>query len=325
MGEVERLRAEVVALKEQLATPARSSRRGLLRLAGAAAVGGAAAALAGGRPAEAASTTLMTEVNNNTGATTSITATASTALGAYNLTTTGQGLYATAKVNGTGVHGFVDNTADTLAYGVWGEIETTKGYALVGTGGAAQLLLEPNFVGGIPATAGVHAGSLRANFTGLYYCLVSDSGSGDTWRSLVDAESAGAYHAITPARVYDSRRAIPGPQSVLASGVSRTISVADGRNISTGAVTNVSVVPSGATAIAYNLTIVNTVGSNGYLAVNEGGNATVSASIINWSAAGLTLANSSVGKLNGSRQITVVCGGTATSCHFIVDVVGYYR
>jgi hypothetical protein len=324
MSEVERWRAEVAALTEQAAPP-RRSRRGLLRLAGVAAVGGAGAALTGGRSADAASTALMTEVNNNTTANTTISAVAGTAFRANNLTTTGLGLSGTAKVNGTGVYGFVDDTADTQAYGVWGEIESAKGYALVGTGGAAQLLLEPNLVGGVPVTFGVRGGSLRANFTGLYYCLAGDALVGDTWRSVVDAESAGAYHPITPARVYDSRRALPGPQSVLATGASRTISVADGRNISTGAVNHTNVVPAGSTAIAYNLTIVNTVGTNGYLAVNEGGNTTVSASIINWSAPGLTLANSSVGKLNDTRQITIVCGGTSTSCHFIIDVVGYYR
>lgn len=33
----------------------------------------------------------------------------------------------------------------------------------------------------------------------------------------------------------------------------------------------------------------------------------------------------SVVSVNAGRLITVICGGTSTSCHFIVDVVGYYR
>ncbi|MEQ1699285.1 MAG: hypothetical protein ABMA25_04200 [Ilumatobacteraceae bacterium] len=120
-------------------------------------------------------------------------------------------------------------------------------------------------------------------------------------------------------RAYDSRKPSANP---LATGQSRTVSVATKYDINGNSLG--ALVPVGATAIAFNLTVVNTVGSNGYLAINEGGNTTVSASIINWSAAGLTLANSSLVQLNANREITVICGGTATSCNFIIDVVGYY-
>jgi hypothetical protein len=158
--------------------------------------------------------------------------------------------------------------------------------------------------------------------TDALWCCV-EAGNPGNWRKLSGLSTAGAFHAITPARVYDSRKPAPLP-GVLATGQTRTVSIADRRDPSNGSVVQTNVVPARATAIAYNLTIVSTVGSNGFLAVNEGGNTTVSASVINWSASGLTLANSTVVKVSNA-QITVICGGTSTSCHFIIDVLGYYR
>ena len=122
--------------------------------------------------------------------------------------------------------------------------------------------------------------------------------------------------------MYDSRK--PAPASPLATGANRLVIVAN-KIDANGAVAVANVVPSFANAIAYNLTVVNTVGSNGYLAVNPGGVTAVSASAINWNASGQTMANASVVQVNASRQVTVVCGGTGTSTNFIIDVVGYYR
>ena len=131
--------------------------------------------------------------------------------------------------------------------------------------------------------------------------------------------------AISPARVYDSRKTNPGPQSILSTGNSRTISVANQYDVNTAALVTADVVPAGATAIAYNLTVVNTSAAVGFLTVNAGGNTVVAASSINWSGSGATLANASVVKLNANREVTVICGGTNASTNFIVDVVGYYQ
>jgi hypothetical protein len=61
----------------------------------------------------------------------------------------------------------------------------------------------------------------------------------------------------------------------------------------------------------------------GYLTVNEGGNTTVKASTINWTASGSTVANMITVRLNATRQVTVVSGPTS-STDFVLDVVGYY-
>jgi hypothetical protein len=111
---------------------------------------------------------------------------------------------------------------------------------------------------------------------------------------------------------------------VLANGANRTVDIFNKRNITTGAIVTADVVPVGATAIAVNVTLDNTVGS-GFLAVNEGGNTVVSASAINWSAPDQTLANGIIVPINATRQVTVIAGGnTVAATDFILDVSGYF-
>ena len=52
---------------------------------------------------------------------------------------------------------------------------------------------------------------------------------------------------------------------------------------------------------------------------------TLSGSTINWSGAGLALANASLCRLDADRQLKVFCAGAGAATHFIVDIVGYYR
>lgn len=126
---------------------------------------------------------------------------------------------------------------------------------------------------------------------------------------------------ITPARVFDSRHLSPvGP---LASGATRTVSVAnsylpDGATLATS-----NVVPSRATAVAVNLTITDTSGS-GFLFLAPGTATAVTASSINWTAPGTTVANALVVPLDSVRQLKAFVGGGG-SAHFLLDVSGYYR
>ena len=131
------------------------------------------------------------------------------------------------------------------------------------------------------------------------------------------AKRAAASNSVlsTPARLRAALEAWNRP---------RTVAIAN-KVDTNGGLAIANIVPVGATAIAYNLTIVNTVGTNGYLVLNPGGVTAVSASSINWSASGLSLANASVVPVSASREVTVICGGTSTSCNFIIDVVGYYQ
>lgn len=140
-------------------------------------------------------------------------------------------------------------------------------------------------------------------------------------RVVAGPSTAGALHLIDPVRVYDSRRSAPAP-GALTSGTNRVLSVADARNPSTGAVVTSNVVPIGVTGIAFNLTVTQTSNS-GFLAIASGSKlATPTASIINWSAPGITMANASVVTVDALRRVRVFCG--AGSTHLILDVVGYY-
>jgi hypothetical protein len=128
------------------------------------------------------------------------------------------------------------------------------------------------------------------------------------------------FHPISPKRVYDSRLIAPlGPLPNLAN---RVVSVANGYETGTATIDTPNVVPVGASAIAYNITIANTVGS-GFLSVNPGDATAIGGSSINWFQSGLVLANGLVVKLDGSRQIKVFCGGGG-STDFIIDILGYY-
>jgi hypothetical protein len=156
----------------------------------------------------------------------------------------------------------------------------------------------------------------------LWYCVVP--GSPGRWLKLAGPSASGQLHAITPARVYDSRYtgAVDAGVGPILQGLSRTVSVATAYQANSATPSINDVVPAGATAIAYNLTIVNS-GASGFLSVNPGGTPAITASSINWTAPGTILANAAIVALDTSRQIKVFCAGTPTD--FIVDVTGYYR
>lgn len=155
----------------------------------------------------------------------------------------------------------------------------------------------------------------------LWHCVAT--GTPGTWRQLSGPDTAGAFHAITPTRVYDTRAAAPSPGRLVA-GESRQVSVADGRDLTTGAVTVSGLVPDGATAITCNVTVVATAGA-GFVTVNPGGVTTVSAATVNWSAAGQILNNGVVAAIATDRTVTMVVGGTGASTDVVIDVTGYFR
>lgn len=128
------------------------------------------------------------------------------------------------------------------------------------------------------------------------------------------------FYPLAPKRVYDSRRPTGG--GPLAAGSSRVVSVKDGYINDSDTLDVPNVVPVGAKAIAYNLTIVSTTGA-GYLSVGPGDAAAAAGSAINWGGPDQVLANGLTVTLDASRQIKVFAGpGGGTQ--FLVDVMGYY-
>lgn len=155
----------------------------------------------------------------------------------------------------------------------------------------------------------------------VWHCIAS--GNPGVWRKISGPTSAGAFHAIGPSRVYDSRRSVYSNHGPMASGTNRTVSVADAHDASTGVVSTSDIVPSGATAVAANVTVVNTVGVNNFC-INPGGDTSHPASTINWYATGQTLANGVVLSLNAARELTIVAGAQGGSADVILDVTGFW-
>jgi hypothetical protein len=153
----------------------------------------------------------------------------------------------------------------------------------------------------------------------LWYCTVG--GEPGIWVQIAGPSQPGSFRAITPVRAYDSRAPQPSP-GLLAGGSSRVVDLTQSRDLVTGAPTG-SLVPDGATAVAYNIAVINTTGS-GFLSVVPGGFATeFSAATINWSGGGQILNNGSIVQVFNDRKVTVFAGGGG-STHFAIDVTGYW-
>jgi len=250
-------------------------------------------------------------------------------------------------VRGAGATGLLGVGATT---GVNGTVTTAPGIGVSGSGGdtgigvrgiggdyafaatksnKANLFLQPNNDTGTPSPKTQPATRADAHVVGelenvggdLWWCVAA--GTPGTWRKLAGPTSAGAFHALTPGRVYDSRTAQPtGNVGRLSDTQTRTVSVSDRRNLATGAVDLANYVPLGATAVTANVTVVDTTAS-GFLAINPGGNTTVGAAAINWSGTGLILNNGVNLTLNAAREVTVICGGGG-STQFVIDVTGFF-
>ncbi len=157
------------------------------------------------------------------------------------------------------------------------------------------------------------------NYDDLWYCVAD--GTPGQFRKMTGLNTAGSFHAVTPARAHDTRTSGAGQ---LVAGTNRLIYVGD--RLPVGATTfQLDYIPQRARAISANITIRNTVG-RGYLAINPGGDAVDHGSIINWTANGQTIANGVTLALNSYRQVTVIAnsGLAGSSTDFIIDVLGYW-
>lgn len=128
------------------------------------------------------------------------------------------------------------------------------------------------------------------------------------------------FYPIAPKRVYDSRRPTAG--GALNAGGSRVVSVKDGYVNDSDTLDAPNVIPVGAKAIAYNLTVTGTTGA-GFLSVGPGDAAGAAGSAINWSGPNLSLANGLTVTLDASRQIKVFAG-PGGGAQFLIDAMGYY-
>ena len=112
-----------------------------------------------------------------------------------------------------------------------------------------------------------------------------------------------------PVRAYDSRNT----GGALAKDQSRVVDV------------KVAGYPAGTVAIAYNVTVTDTLGA-GWLAVTPGdATGAPTASTINWDSPNATLANGYVVGVSPAGAVRVVAGGhLGSGTQFVIDVVGFY-
>ena len=227
-------------------------------------------------------------------------------------------------VQGTGYVGVVGIGDPALGFGSVGVVGVALGtdernYGVSAQGTTAALALSSQTKVPPPQRTDAHsAGEIEVDGDGTLWVCV-EVGSPGTWRSIGATTSAGSLYAITPTRAYDSRWPGNGP---LPAGASKAISVADGHDLG-GAITSADVVPKGATAIAYNVTVTNTRGA-GFLSVNPGSATTFASSSINWFGENQDIANGLIVALDDDREVVVFCGGGGTT-DFVIDITGYFR
>jgi hypothetical protein len=240
---------------------------------------------------------------------------------------TGTGIdgYGGTGVTGTGTSTGVAGGGPTgvrgtgTAIGVAGVSTTAGGVGLAGLGTRAALAISSGVGTQPPTRSDSHvAGEIDIDANGTTWLCVADGLPG-TWRKLGGTNTAGALHAIDPVRAFDSRWA---GGTRLSNGLNKVVSVADGHD-SNGVVNSPNVVPVGATAISYVLTVTKTTGS-GYLSATPGGSTSSTSSSINWFGENQDIANGLIVALDANRQIKVF-GGGGGSTDYVVDITGYFR
>lgn len=131
------------------------------------------------------------------------------------------------------------------------------------------------------------------------------------------------FHSIDPVRAYDSRMPQPD-QGAIGSDQIRTVSVADGRDQNTGAVTVPNAIPSDASSISYNLTATSTMASGFFLVTPGDVFASPPTSSINWPRSNFVIANGLTVALDAQRQINVR-NRSDGSTEVVVDLYGYFK
>ena len=301
-----RLSSTEVRSTDDDATVETSSRRGFLRLAGAAAAGAAVAVVANAAPAAALDggtySGSETVFNNN-----GIDVNKAGVKGTFGPNPNGIGVLGQADVGSAaaGVFG-----AAISGYGVYGSAGT--GYALY-AGSNGRLGFDPHLTStGAPTSGAYKLGDIVMNTAGdTFSCVVAGSGGAAKFRKLAGPKTAGQYHPIAPTRIYDSRPSVGGPGPIV-NGENRFLT-ANNNNPSLVGVTS--------TAITINVTLAETTGF-GLLSMWAVGDPQPGASLMNWTTSNAIIANGTTLKVGPNNQFVVHCEGIATQ--FLIDMMGYW-
>jgi hypothetical protein len=126
---------------------------------------------------------------------------------------------------------------------------------------------------------------------------------------------------IEPARAFDSRQPGYTGRGLFQPNSSKMIFIGNGHDAG-GAVTRPDIVPAGATAIAYNITVTGATGPN-FVAVTPGNVGSFTTSAINFNGTA-DVANAGIVSIDDARQIRVWNGDQLGSTHVIIDITGYF-
>jgi hypothetical protein len=233
------------------------------------------------------------------------------------------GVYGNSPVNGLRGESFGTNGRGLFvgasgAGGVGALINSSQGIGTATSGGRAALRLETSAPDAPPPTrTDSHLrGEVDIDANGDVW-LCTSAGTPGVWRKIAGPNGAGAFHALaTPVRVYDSRpgqQPTTGPKTPLQASTPRAVSLSS----------NNSGVPAGATAVLVNLVATGTTtGIGGYLSVYRNGITFPGTSNLNWSAAGQTVAVTTVTAVDANASCALYAGSVTD---VVVDVLGYYR
>jgi hypothetical protein len=216
-----------------------------------------------------------------------------------------------ASGNGNQGIGVIGWSKKPLGTGVIGFTGGAGGYGGEFFGGLAEVRLRPGGAAPITLTNAHQLGELYEDETGTLWICVG-AGTPGTWREIAAPSSAGAFHAIAPRRVYDSRTS-----TKLVPTVDRVVSVANSID------GTLDVVPVKSSAVALTVTVTETQGNGGFVAVRPAGTSYNGTSSINWFGPNQNLATTVISGLDADRQVTLLAGSDLT--HIVLDVTGYYR
>lgn len=136
------------------------------------------------------------------------------------------------------------------------------------------------------------------------------------------ADAGTVFHPVGPIRAFDSRQSAFSESGRLGPNDTKVIDVTNGYDENGALIpSQEDVVPSDATAVAYNITVAAPDGPN-FVAVTAGDASSFTASAINYTA-GTNIANGSSVTVASDQTIKLWGGNNTGSSHVIIDIVGY--
>ena len=123
--------------------------------------------------------------------------------------------------------------------------------------------------------------------------------------------SGDGYSPVTLDRLLDTRKGLGAPAAKIAANSGVPVSIAGADSI-----------PSGVSAVAVHVTVVDTTG-NGWIAAEADGAGTPSTSILNY-LKGQTVSNTVIVPVAADGKIELYNGGGSTSVDLLADVTGYF-